>query len=397
MTKNFTFLLVISLLTCSVEVDISVPSFPDISDYFNISDGLTQMTIALNFFGFCLASGFYGPLSDTFGRRKVMLIGNAIMLVGSIGCALAHSIEYLLFSRFIQGIGASTSAVVAFAMVADVYSEEKSAKLVGTMNSLITVFMSIAPIAGGFINESLGWRGNYSVIAVLSIVSWLMLYLWLPETKDKFNPLSYKKIANDFQTLFTDSRFMLASLVPSIFFAGWMSFVSCGSFLYMETYDLPIMSYALHQGFVIAVFSGVSLYAGQILQTIGEKNCVIFGVVFALVGSILMISVALVFEKAPYLTSISMLIYSIGAAISYPVIFVKSLQIFPDIKGTASSAIMSMRALLCAGFIAFSSYIYSGKLITVAAMLLTASVLIVLFSIKLLKALPFATKEQKLI
>jgi len=80
MTKNFTFLLVISLLTCSVEVDISVPSFPDISDYFNISDGLTQMTIALNFFGFCLASGFYGPLSDTFGRRKVMLIGNAIML-----------------------------------------------------------------------------------------------------------------------------------------------------------------------------------------------------------------------------------------------------------------------------------------------------------------------------
>ena len=274
MTKNFTFLLVVSLLTCSVEVDISVPSFPDISDYFNISDGLTQMTIALNFFGFCLASGVYGPLSDAFGRRKVMLIGNAIMLVGAVGCALAHSIEYLLFSRFIQGIGASTSAVVAFAMVADVYSEEKSAKLVGTMNSLITVFMSIAPIAGGFINESIGWRGNYSVIATLSVASWFMLYLWLPETKASFNPLRYNKIIADFQTLFTDSRFMLASLVPSIFFAGWMSFVSCGSFLYMETYDLPIMYYALHQGCIIAVFSGVSLYAGQILQTIGEKNCV---------------------------------------------------------------------------------------------------------------------------
>ena len=157
------------------------------------------------------------------------------------------------------------------------------------------------------------------------------------------------------------------------------------------------MSYALHQGFIIAVFSGVSLYTGRILQIIGEKNCVIFGVIFALAGSILMISVAFIFENAPYLTSISMIIYSIGAAISYPVIFVKSLQIFPDIKGTASSAIMSMRALLCAGFIAFSSYVYSGKLITVAAMLLTASVLIILFSIKLLKALPFATKEQKLI
>ena len=110
-----------------------------------------------------------------------------------------------------------------------------------------------------------------------------------------------------------------------------------------------------------------------------------------------MISVSVIFEQAPYLTSISMILYGIGAAIGYPVIFAKSLQIFPDIKGTAASAIMAMRALLCAGFIAFSSYVYSGKLITVAAMLLIASALIALFSIKLLKTLAFATKEQKLI
>jgi DHA1 family bicyclomycin/chloramphenicol resistance-like MFS transporter len=296
MTKNFTLLLVVSLLTCSVEVDLSVPSFPNISNYFNISDSLTQMTIALNFFGFCLASGVYGPLSDAFGRRKVMIIGNAIMLFGAVGCALAYSIEFLLFSRFIQGIGASTSTVVAFAMIADVYSEEKSAQLVGTMNSLITIFMSIAPIAGGFINESLGWRGNYTVIAVLSIISWLMLYLWLPETRNNLTPLRYKKISNDFKTLFLDKRFMLASLVPSIFFAGWMSFVSCGSFLYMGTYDLPIMYYALHQGCIIAVFSGVSLYSGKILQTIGERNCVISGIIFTLLGSILMITISVLLK-----------------------------------------------------------------------------------------------------
>ena len=88
MTKHLPFLLVISLLTCSVEIDISVPSFPDISDYFDISDGLTQMTIALNFFGFCISSIIYGPLSDAFGRRKVMLAGNFVMLIGACGCAM---------------------------------------------------------------------------------------------------------------------------------------------------------------------------------------------------------------------------------------------------------------------------------------------------------------------
>ena len=109
MTKSLPLLLVISLLTCCVEVDISVPSFPDISDYFNISDGLTQMTVALNFFGFCLSSVVYGPLSDSFGRRKVMIIGNAIMMLGACGCAFAPNIEFLLCSRLLQGIGAGNN------------------------------------------------------------------------------------------------------------------------------------------------------------------------------------------------------------------------------------------------------------------------------------------------
>ncbi|CAF2063232.1 unnamed protein product [Rotaria magnacalcarata] len=183
MTPNLPFIFVISLLACCIEVDISVPSFPDISDYFNISDGLTQMTIAINFLGFCLSSVVYGPLSDCYGRRNVMLISNAIMLVGVIFCVFANSIELLLLSRFVQGFGASTSAVVVFAMIADVYETDKAAKLIGVMNSLITVFMSVAPIAGGFINGLVGFRGNYLVIALVSLISWLILYFKLPETK----------------------------------------------------------------------------------------------------------------------------------------------------------------------------------------------------------------------
>lgn len=208
MIKNLPFLLVVSLLACCIEVDISVPSFPDISDYFNISDGLTQMTIAINFLGFCISSAIYGPLSDAFGRRKIMLYGNAIMMIGAVGCTIASTIEFLLFSRLIQGIGASASAVVAFAMITDAYSSNKSAKLIDTMNSFITVFMSLAPIAGSFINEAIGWRGNYSIIAIISIISWVMLYLWLPETKQKFETFATKKIANDFKTLMHDRAFI---------------------------------------------------------------------------------------------------------------------------------------------------------------------------------------------
>lgn len=389
MIKNLPFLLVVSLLTCCVEVDISVPSFPDISDYFNISDGLTQMTIAMNFLGFCISSAIYGPLSDAFGRRKIMLYGNAVMMVGAIGCVIANNIELLLFSRLVQGIGASTSAVVAFAMVADAYSAEKSAKLIGTMNSLITVFMSIAPIAGGFINETLGWRGNYSTIAAISVLSWIMLYFWLPETKERFEIFSTKKVAIDFKTLLSDKAFMYASLTPSITFSGWMSFVACGSFLYIETYNLPIMYYALHQGAIISAFSICSLYTGQINKLLGAHNCVVYGTGLMIIGSFCMIIVSLTFDIAPYLTSISMIIYGLGAAISYPVVFARSLELFPNISGTASSVIMAIRALLCAAFIAISSIIYHGKLWTVAVMILIAALLLAILTFLLLKLISF--------
>lgn len=391
-SKFFPFLLVVSLLTCCIEVDISVPSFPDISDYFDVSDAVTQMTIAVNFVGFCISSGLYGPLSDSIGRRNVMLVGNAIMMIGAVLCFFADTIEFLLISRFVQGLGASASTVVAFAMVTDVYSVAKSEKLVGTMNSSMTVFMSLAPIAGSFLNETVGWRGNYGVIALVSVVSWFMLYFWLPETKSKSQILRFSSIKNDFKTLLTDSKFLVASTIPSLYYAGWISFVACSSFLYMETYELPIMCYALHQGVIISVFSIVSFFAGEIAEFIGEKKCVIIGMFISGAAVFFMLVLSLMPGKSPYLTSLSMMIYGTGSAIVYPVVFVRSLEIFPDIKGTASSAIMAMRALICAWFVAVVGYFYTGQLINVAIVLLVVVSLIVFLTSFLLKEVSFVTK-----
>jgi DHA1 family bicyclomycin/chloramphenicol resistance-like MFS transporter len=387
----FPFLLVVSLLTCCIEVDISVPSFPDISDYFGISDATTQMTIAVNFIGFCVSSGLYGPLSDSIGRRNVMLVGNAIMMIGAVGCFFADSIEFLLFARFLQGLGASASTVVVFAMVTDVYSVAKSERLVGVMNASMTVFMSLAPIVGSFLNETVGWRGNYGVIALVSVISWFMLYFWLPETKSKLQILSFFSIKNDFKMLLTDGKFLIASSIPSLYYAGWISFVSCSSFLYMETYELPIMYYALHQGAIISVFSFVSFFAGEVAEFIGEKKCIIIGIFISCTAISFMFILSLMPGKSPYLTSLSMMIYGTGSAIVYPVVFVRSLEIFPEIKGTASSAIMAMRALICAGFVAIVSYFYAGQLINVAIVLLVVVSLIVLLTSFLLKKVRFGT------
>src|SRR6185312_9684941 len=144
--KFFLPLLVLSLVCCWIEVDISVPGFPDMAKYFNTTDATIQLTIAYNFLGFCLASLIWGPLSDCYGRRKIMVIGNALLAIGASLCVFAPSIHFLLLARLIQGIGASTSAIVATAMIADSYKGVTASRLIGIMNAVATTLIAIAPV-----------------------------------------------------------------------------------------------------------------------------------------------------------------------------------------------------------------------------------------------------------
>lgn len=385
MPRIFLPLLILSIIACCIEVEISVPGFPAMTKYFNVSDGMVQLTIAYNFLGFCIASLFYGPLSECLGRRKVMIVGNAILLIGAVGCVFAPTIQWLLAFRFIQGFGASTSAVVIFAMIADAYHGEKAAKLIGIMNCVLTSIMALAPVFGGLINEVIGWRGSYAAVAAICMISWGSLILFLPETKKNLDVLNLKKVMQDFRKLLTDWNFISSSLVPSLMYSAYMTFVTCASFLYMETFGLPMMLYVLHQASIVAAFAIISFFSGKIIDKFGSRNCIINGTKLCLIGSLAMTIVTLIMPMSPYLMTAFMILYCIGFAICYPVVFAKSLEIFPEIKGTASSAVMSMRMLLSSLIIGLTGYLYNGQPIVVALMILSTALLSFVLTVIILK------------
>ncbi|MFL3876476.1 Multidrug resistance protein MdtL [Wolbachia endosymbiont of Trichogramma kaykai] len=120
-----------------------------------------------------------------------MIIGNTLLLIGAVGCIFALSVSELLISRFIQGIGVSTSVVV-FAIIADSYKGNEAVKFIGIMNSILTVLIVIAPVLGSFINKIVVWRGNYASVAILCFISWVLLLILLPETKKDRDIFSLK-------------------------------------------------------------------------------------------------------------------------------------------------------------------------------------------------------------
>ncbi|MDG7053223.1 MAG: multidrug effflux MFS transporter [Wolbachia endosymbiont of Alcedoecus sp.] len=377
------FLLILSLIAKFIEIDVSVPSFPDMVRYFNVSEGTIQLTIAYNFLGFCIGGLFFGPLSECYGRRRIMIIGDTLLLVGAVGCVFAPSVFWLLISRFIQGIGVSTSVVV-FAIVADSYKGDEAVKFIGIMNSVLTVVMAVAPVLGSFINEIVGWRGNYTSVAILCLISWVLLLFLLPETKKDRDIFNLKKMMKDYGKLSLSSKFMALSLIMSLFSAAYMSFITCGPFLYMETFGLPSAIYALHQSAIVGSFSLVSLFTGKILQKLGAIRCVIYGVSVIMIWSILLLIFSVITPHSFYLVTISMVIFVIGCAICHAVLFNASLNVFPEIRGTASSAVSFIRSFIMAVFIGLTSCVYNGQAISAAILVLSASVLAFIFTIYLL-------------
>lgn len=244
--------------------------------------------------------------------------------------------------------------------------------------------MAIAPVAGAFINKAIGFRGNYACVAIISLISWILIFTFLPETKKERDKFSLKKTLLDYKKLFSSGEFISTSAAPSLTFCAYMSFIAAASFLYMNTFGLSIISYAIHQGVIVGTFAVVSLCAAKIIEKFSSRRCVIGSTALFMLGSILLVFVSLVAPNSPYLITATFTVFAIGCAIMYPIIFSQSMEVFSEIKGTSSSAIMSMRTLLCSSFVGLMSYLYDGTALMVALVVLLANVLALVFIIKIL-------------
>ncbi|MGL9761002.1 MAG: hypothetical protein ACR5LB_02090 [Wolbachia sp.] len=142
--------------------------------------------------------------------------------------------------------------------------------------------------------------------------------------------------------------------------------------------------YALHQGAIVGSFSLVSLFTGKILQKLGAIRCVIYGTGVVIIGSLLLVIFSIVMPNFPYSIILSMIVFVIGCAICQAVLFNASLNVFPEIKGTASSAVSFIRSFIMAVFIALTNCVYNVQEISTAILVLSVSVLTFIFTLYLL-------------
>ena len=165
--------LLLSLLTAlgPMSMDMYLPSLPDIGRALDASTAQVQLTISSYLFGFAVGQIIYGPVSDRFGRRPVILAALVLYGIASVVCAAAQSIETLTAVRFVQALGGAGSIVLARAVVRDLYSGVRAGRELSLMGSITAFAPIVAPAIGGVLQTAFGWRASFYLLVMFALVS----------------------------------------------------------------------------------------------------------------------------------------------------------------------------------------------------------------------------------
>jgi MFS transporter, DHA1 family, multidrug resistance protein len=379
--KYFPFLLIFSAVSAAIEIELSLPSFPDIARAFSVSEEVIEGTISLNFLGFCIAALFYGPLSDRFGRRPILLLGTVLFLIGSLSCSLAPTIEMILLSRFIQGLGAAGSFVIVFTMISDAYKDNEATHWIGLLNAILTATMAFSPILGGYLNVYFGWSSCYTFVAFITTIQLILLFIYLPETR-KGQVVQAKEAIKDYAQLLSSFPFVQSSLVPTLLAGGYMAFVSVIPFLYRDQLEMPLSQFSWHQTAIIASFSLMSYYANRMASYFGDVRSALIGSLLSVFATTALLVLSSL-ENIPSVLLITplMCLFAGSCAIPFAIVFAASLSVVPEKNGPASSLLMSMRTLLCALTVQFAGNMYNGTLFSTAAIVALCCLISLLMAI----------------
>jgi MFS transporter, DHA1 family, multidrug resistance protein len=363
-------LAVLALLSAftPLSIDLYLPSLPVIAVDLRGSVGDIQLTLSAFMIAFGLGQVFYGPAGDRFGRRPVILGGLAVYILTSVGCAFATSGSQLIGLRFLQGLAACGSVVLARTMVRDLAERDQAARAMSLMMACTSIAPMLAPLIGGQILWYLGWRAVFWVLAAIGAIALAAAYFRLPETlrPEYKQPLALKSILQRFGQLLRHRAFMGYAFTSSFMFAALLSFLSGSPFVFIERYGIAPRSYGAIFGSLVVFMTIASLLnarfaprlgAGRILGVavwvplITGVAAIVLGGIEARYGTIGMWPIVACF--APQIATISL----IG-----PNSMAMALHRYPHMAGTASSLMGVMQFGLGALFGAVVGQTYDGTI-----------------------------------
>lgn len=352
MSKKHRFLFVVCLLAaCLTQFasDIYAPSLPNIASELGTAIKHVQWSMAVYLIGVAVSLLFYGPLSESFGRKKPFVTGLIILFIGSCISWAAPDIETLILGRFIQGCGAGAAAGLWGAIFRDLFSGNELAKFASLIATFIMFSLSLAPLVGGILEEYWHWRASFAFIAIYTLLTLIATLLWYPETnlQRHKNKLSKDFILASYKELFSHPLFLGITLCNFLSYGAYFSiFIVTPLLLIRDVGISPI-----HYGILVCFGSAIAYLLAGYLNTryvlrFGTANMMRFGWMVMTLSGILLWLLPNFIDFDEISIGAPMILFFFGSTFIWPNAFATALTPFPHIAGYAS---VSYRLMLLGG------------------------------------------------
>lgn len=321
--------------------DTYLPSMPAIRAHFGVDMASVQLTLSLAFLGGAVGQLFFGPLSDRFGRRPVLLVGLSIYVVASMGCLFAQTVDQLIVARFLQSFGSIAAPVLARAMVRDMHEREAAARVLSLMGIVLGLGPILAPIIGGLLQAHYGWHASFVFITVYGLVLLGAVAVLLGETVRDKDPNAVRPVQLiETAALLLRSRvFVGYALINCSLFGGLGAYLSGISFVIVEVLGVRMEYFGLVFGTImLGNISGYAL-AGRIVPRLGLDRTLEFGTRGVAIAGLILAGFAFAGIVHVATLVVPMMLYMGSLALSAPQAIAGALTPFPRSAGAASSLV----------------------------------------------------------
>lgn len=256
-------------------IDMYLPGMPAIARDLGASASAVQFTLSGFMLGFALGQLCHGPLSDSLGRKRVLLAGLAGYGLCAVLCALAPSVEALAILRLLQGASGAACATLVFALLRDIYDrKEDFARMMSFVGLVMMLAPLVAPLTGGWLLQWFGWRAIFWFLAFFSVVALAMVWLGIAETlpREGRPPLRLSAMLGNYRRLLGE-RQVVGRLLTGAFPAGGMfAFITAGAFVYIDLYGVSPQRFGFYFGLNIIGMIFFTVLNGQFVHRAGVER-----------------------------------------------------------------------------------------------------------------------------
>jgi DHA1 family bicyclomycin/chloramphenicol resistance-like MFS transporter len=321
-----------------ISMALFTPAMPQIVHAFDTTEAAVKMTLSLYFAGFAIAQLICGPLSDGFGRKPVVHAFMGIYLAASVMALLAPDIETLIAARFLQGVGAAVGWSVARAVVRDLFTSDRSARIMNLMGLILGIGPAMSPTIGGLIMEVAGWHAIFIGMLVAAGAIMLTVHFWMVETvRRDLSMVSPSALIRSYATILSSRYFVLASIVLGGSVGAIYTQATVLPFILMNRVGLSPSEFGVGMLMQSGFFFLGSLVVRRLLGRVGAVRLILPGMVLVAVGSAALAFGLHLFEPSFLGVMGPVAVHAFGIAFVMPAITTAVLAPFPHIAGAASS------------------------------------------------------------